>query len=322
MYGGLIGKFHELTMPRAPKSDLRGLFEEDFLPDELTALNTEFANWETADGKGTHQLWSLLGKVYQLGERIEGNGTAKWDLIRRVAEDQFVKDNPHWNPETKTSHELLLVLLLSIKEETKAKKSQWFSAIRAAKKASVPTTQAGFVDYIEKVGGIDKARKSIARSPRPKPDFAELVEEMEGYFNPERPGFQAPDTFNDQRKLPGGIGIVLVKGNFAGASVTPLATICDKKIVEHAILRLLAEGRSVERSYRREFEDEWYRAGMNVRPRVLAAWRSREGSPVGKSHPLEFREFVEEQLGEDEELMSLDKKIPDLLNRLVQGHSY
>ena len=145
------------------KANLEDALDRESLTADISELATVFGEWETQDGQGTRQLWTVLGKVYELGARIDQNGSVKSDLIEQVGSDPNVANSPKWNPSSKGAHELLLVKLLSLKEETKAKKSQWLSAIRAAQKEQTRPTQSEFVKFLESVGGIDGARRRHAK---------------------------------------------------------------------------------------------------------------------------------------------------------------
>lgn len=103
------------------RANIEDPFGRDLLIADIVSLTKTFAKWENQDGQGTRRLWSVLGTVYELGARIEQNGAAKLDLIDQVSSDPNVGASPKWDPSKKGAHELLLVKLLSLKEETNTK---------------------------------------------------------------------------------------------------------------------------------------------------------------------------------------------------------
>lgn len=309
-------------MPKQPKTTVLDFAEDEFLDAGIEAIKSEFANWQTTDGQGTRQLWSMLGRVYELGGRVENNGTIKHDLIAKVEQDPNVKGNPRWDSSKKTAHELLLVLFLSLKEDTKAKKSQWFSAIRAAETAKIEAKADKFLAFMEDMGGIDGARKSIARPAKPKQTFEELVAAVSEWAETDNPSFISPTLIGEGVSLPSGIGLVLVKGGIVGGEVTPIATITNSKIVEEAMRRFLVEYDAAEIRQQRDLEAGFQEAAKVPGKKLKLAYKKRKKSPVGKSHPLEFEEYVEEMIDTDIELEQLARKIPNLKERIINGSNY
>lgn len=285
--------------------------DQPFLEDGIADLSSAFANWETAAGEGTRQLWSMLGRVYELGARVERSGAAKLDLIKRVNADPNVQDSPKWNPSKKTAHELLLVTLLSIKEETKAKKSQWFSAIRAAEKAQTRPTQSDFVVFLENAGGVDGARKLYAKPRNPKPTYDELVQRALGLVDPSTDPtdkITIPKFFGDTPELPGGIGLVVVDGERAGDKAVRIATIADQKLIARCI-EFLLKG---EKAYYADLDRERAEASKaaivemkKVKKRLRVQYRKDRKSYRGRYQYPTFSEYVDEKFEEDEFLSRL-----------------
>ena len=294
--------------------------DNDFLEIELKALNSDFSTWESADGVGTRHLWSMLGKVYELGAKVDDNGLARRSLLERVNADPNVRDNHRWDATKKTAHELLLVVLLSIKEETKAKKSQWFSAIRAASKAKTPATKAGFVTFVEDVGGLDKARKSIAKVAEQRPTFDDLLDTIVSGLasGDESQAFRAPEPLRDEAIAAGGVGLVLVKRNEDGNLVVPLATLTNRKVLEVAFLEIMAMWKLAQADQERDLQLDEEKIVKFQRGKLRELYRARLKQPVSKSYPLIFQEFVEERIEEDEDLIEIDKKIHHLADRICK----
>lgn len=276
-------------------------FADHPIDEELAQLNADFTNWEKT---GKRQPWTILGKIYELGTDIDRNPAAKNRLIARVKEELSVKASPNWRVEKKTSHELLLVSLFGLKPETKATKSQWHSAIRAAKKDKVEAKQDEFVSFLERVKGIENARRSVAKATEPKLSLEQLVEglgiDWDSQFD--RIEFRSPTTFGDS-KFPSGVGLVLVKGDDAGKTVQAFGTITDTKLVEAALLRFIKDGEAVQCENERLLQREAKKIIPKLRKRIREAYKVHRAMPsVLKSHKLQFSEFVEEYVSEHEDV--------------------
>ncbi|MCW2392270.1 hypothetical protein [Sphingobium sp. B11D3A] len=297
-------------------------FEDiDALRKETDELEADFADWQSSDVQGTHQLWRVLGRIYELGHRLEENQTAKSNLVAKVATDSNVRNNPRWDPSTKASHELLLVKLLSLQENTKAKKSQWLSAIRAAKKSNIPYSQGDFVKFLEQIGGVDKARQSALKIPKTKPTFETLAKECLLALDAQAPEFTVPNPLMDETFL-NGVAVVLVSGTSTKDGMRPVAAITTKAVVERAISAFLRSLQVAEREQWAEIQQGWRAIALNQRRRLRKLYVEWKKTPAGKKYRLEFEEFVEEKMIEDSELEELAPEIPDLEKRIIDGSRY
>ena len=232
--------------------------------------------------------------------------------------DPNVQESPNWIAEKKASHELLLVKLLSLKPETKATKSQWFSAIRAAKKAETRTTQADFIAYLENVGGIDNARRSIAQTKKRPPTLEELAGEFA--YETDAPKFQAPDIYSETKELPFGFGLVLVRGDKAGGPVVPIDTVVDAKLIEKAMLKVQADEKSYRREITKELNAERAELVKKLRKDLRSRYRKYMKSSKSKKHPAEFGEFVYEQQENHIDLINAVERHGDgILQLIVDG---
>ncbi len=287
----------------------------------LADLTSAFAHFETLEGTGTKQLWSVLGKVYELGAQIEKNDMAKIELAKRVSEDPNVQDSPKWNPEKKTAHELLLVSLLSLKNDNRAKRSQWLSAIKAARTAGTPANHDDFVAFVQEAGGVDAARKRIAK-PRKEPKPDELIKFANGFFDEERSSFNAPESYSPVDEFANELGIVLVKATGNGREVVPLATISNEKLVKRVVQCLIKTAGELDRETRKSVSNDSRAGAMAWRKTLLQEHAAYSKSRSGKSHPLEFAEFAEQQIADNHELGEYNKRTNDLLDKIVQGRRY
>jgi hypothetical protein len=307
------------------KASLEDALDRETLSADISDLATAFDDWETQDGQGTRKLWSFLGKVYELGARIEQNGSVKLDLIEQVSSDPNVANSPKWNPSKKGAHELLLVKFLSLKEETKATKSQWFNAIRAATKSKVATQQTSFIEFLEAVGGVEGARKLHGSHRKPKLSYDELVQLALNFVDPETdPAYKItiPRVLHETPELPGGFGLVLVYGEWAGAKATRLKTIVDQKLIARCIEFLLKAEDAAEIRYMREGEKEFQERAMEIRKSIKVRYAQYKKGPYWKNAKLDFSEFVEKIIDEDEYISEQNNQIPELSLRIEMGRYY
>lgn len=307
------------------KANLEDALDRDSLTADISDLATAFGEWETQDGQGTRQLWSVLAIVYELGARIDLNGSVKLDLIEQVSIDPNVANSPKWNPSSKGAHELLLVKLLSLKEETKAKKSQWFSAIRAATKSKVEPHQSSFVQFLEAVGGIDGARKLHAKPRNPKPTYGELVQRALEFVDPDTDPtdkITIPLFLGSAPDLPGEIGLVIVHGERAGAKALRIATIADEKLIARCIEFLIKGEKAYDADRDRERAKESRAAisQMNkAKKKLRAQYPKDKGASFEPRRYPTFAEYVDEKFEEEEFLRCLKSENPDEYETFLQN---
>lgn len=296
------------------KTTINDFQDQDTLLKGVSALTEMFANWEAHDGQGTRQLWSMLGKVYELGDQIDRNALVKTALIEQVSNDANVQASNKWRPDKKGAHELLLVRLLSLKQETKAKKSQWLSAIRAAAKAKTPPSESEFVSFLAAAGGIDGARKRQMKVPKPKLTYEELVQRAldwvpEGADPTDK--ITIPKFFEQTLDLPGEVGLVLVHGEKAGAKAIRLATIADEKLIARCIEFLIKseEALAAEIESRYAADTRSILAQMNeAKKRLRTQYAKDKKAYRGPYHYPTFSEYVDEKFDEDERLSQLKSR--------------
>lgn len=287
----------------------------------VAGLTTAFANWEVHEGKGVRELWSVLGTVYELGARIDQNGLAKSDLVELVCNDPNVQASNKWDPAKKGAHELLLVRLLSLKEETKAKKSQWFSAIRAAKNSRVAPLQSAFVEFLESVGGVDQARKLHAKTAKPKLSFVELLEWARGELDSNVRAVWTPDFFGATPEFPGEVGLILVTGEQAGKKAYPITSIADPAVISRVITWLIKTKRASEARNEKEIEKDYQDRAMAIRKTLRKQYADYKKSRNWKADKPEFIEFVGRVIV-DGLLSEQCEQIPDLALRIEFGDAY
>lgn len=298
------------------RANIEDALGRDSLMAGITSLTTAFAEWEIQDGQGTRRLWSVLGTVYELGSRIEQNRAAKLDLIDQVSRDPDVEASPKWDPSKKGAHELLLVKLLSLREDTKAKKSQWYSAICAAKKDNVEPQQSSFVEFLESVGGIDKARKLNARPAKSKPSFEELAQWAQEEVDPDINLIQTPRFHGQCPELPGEIGLVLVSGKKAGGKARPITTIADPALVSRAIEWLIKAQQAMQAAMERSAlaDDKDAMARMVTAKREIRA-QFRKDKKLGRKTVGTFREYVWQKFSEVEQWSQIKDRYPHIYDK-------
>ncbi|WP_321326793.1 hypothetical protein [uncultured Parasphingorhabdus sp.] len=272
-----------------PKPNARDFFGQSTLDEGLSSLQTHFADWETADDRGKHSLWKLLGKAYALGSEIAENDLIRSALISKVSDDPDVAASNRWNAETKHPFDLLLVLLLGLTEETKATKSQWLRTLKTAQTQSIDPTPESFLAWIEKLGGVDAALK-LGRKPRPpKLKLSEMVTAIPEPDNFENLAFDMPLKLSDD-DLPEGYGLVIVKKTNDGDQLLPLGTIVNERQVSEAVRTFVAElARQQRENERLACQEEEDREKL-MRKKAKSAYYAIEKS---KRWTTEFEEFFE-----------------------------
>lgn len=209
----------------------------DLFAPTLQRLNSAFLEWQSADTRGNHYLWRLLGLVHELAAQIETNNLAFRQLIEEVSNMPEVRASNTWEAKSKKANELLLVLLLGLKNETKARKSQWLSALKAANKCEIEPSQEAFFDWIAAHGGVEGARK-LNSTPRPKRSLRNLASQFSEEMFQDQGAIELPESVQDGA-LPEGFGLVLVKQWKGNKKAIPIATFTNQNEVLNAVTRYL-----------------------------------------------------------------------------------
>lgn len=231
---------------RPPKPNIEDFAKAVPFEQGLSSLLSDFENWEQADGRGKMSLWALLGKTYEFANQIEKNNLTRVDLLAEVSKVPGVAGSNRWRPQTKHAFDLLLVLLLGLKEDTKATKSQWLRTLKAAQAENVASTQEAFSDWIENIGGVAAALK-LGKKPRlPKKNISEMAKDLPDPDNLEDKTIEMPLKMSDD-DLPDGFGLVIVKKANDTGGVVPIGTIVNERQVSDAIRTFLADQKRQER---------------------------------------------------------------------------
>jgi hypothetical protein len=259
----------------------------DVFDNDIKTLTSEYQGWTKTDKRGYQQLWSMLGRVYELGAKAEGNMEAHQSLVALVEKEPSVKKNVKWKAERKKPRELLVTLLLGLKEETKATKSQWLGALRAADKAKVEANQSSFSAWMKDIGGIQAARKTLGKDKAPS-DLSSLIPELDSFVDPDHDTWLIPPPFGGNGEvLPEGVGLVIVRDTGNGLKALPVATLTNEKLLISAIKKLLAEGKKQQRGFQRDA-----RAEMRERDReAKKVWKSLVKE---SAYEESFEQFLED----------------------------
>lgn len=237
------------------KVSLTDIVDADFLDKGFAALSSEFEAFQHADQRGKRQLWSMLGCVYELGTRTDANSAAKAHLIAMVNESPNCAQSNRWRAENKTSSELLITLLLGRDEKTKATRSHWLSAIKAAKQAGVEARQAEYAAWVELVGGMDAARQlaSAGRKASPRHSLDELLAELVGGDAP-YPEIDIPSQLSGEA-LPLGIGLVIVKQGKLGEKATPIAVVSARNLIERTARQAIRDRSEIQKANQKIWQE-------------------------------------------------------------------
>lgn len=275
------------------KQNLDHFFETVSLDEDITDLRTKFVEWETADGRGKSSVWTLLGKAYELVSTIAKDDRARCVLIAKVSEDSNVQKSNQWDPARKHPFDLLLVLLLGLKNETKATKSQWLRTLNAAEKGKVAATQNDFVGWIKNTGGIDGVLKPSQRPAQERKTISQLAEGLEPEFDFNGKAITIPkSSMNFQNdELPEGFALVLVRESDEDGKIWPLATITDEKQIAAAIKSVFVKHKQVERENSRQLRQTEALIIKRVRQAAKKPYNMHKKSVPT---PNTFDEFLEE----------------------------
>jgi hypothetical protein len=224
---------------RPPINNIPDALTSGFFEPAIAELEAAFDLWKTNSARTRQSLWDLLGNIYELSAKLMGNENARSGLIGLVSRREDVKSSTNWrSPGTKHPRELLLVLLLGLSEDSKATKSQWLSALKAAEAAGIEKSKSDFVDWISSVGGIEGARSSIAK-PRPTASLQELAAQVDEFVSEESRIVYLPAALNED-PLPSRFGLVLVREAGSENTAFQVATINDERLVLAALKAFLS----------------------------------------------------------------------------------
>lgn len=278
---------------RPPKANIADHFSNFSLDKGISALETDFKNWEIDDGRGRKSLWNLLGKVYELGSEIAGNDLTRAELIAIVSKDSNVEGNNRWQAEKKHPFDLLLVMLIGLKEETKATKSQWLRTLKVAGAEKVTPKQDEFVTWITRIGGIE-ATLRLGRKPSPKKlTLNKLAKEIRQHDNPAIGSIKLPEPLSEQSP-PEGLSLVITRTNSKG-EIRPLGTIVNDRQIADAIRTFLADVKRIEKKNERQLRDEVTKAIKAERKLVRAKFNAdKKVGKIGRRHKPTFAEYYEE----------------------------
>ena len=312
---------------RPPKKrDLDHFLYPVALDDDLTDLRAKFKEWETADGRGKISVWTVLGKAYELGSAIASDDQARNVLVTKVSEDPNVQKSNKWDASRKHPFDLLLVLLLGLREETKATKSQWLRTLEAAKKTKLSPSQDAFVVWIKKSGGIAGVLKTGKKHARAQQTIAQLAEQL-------------PDQYDDYNGMPSltakatlkcqddafleGFALILVREADAKGKVFPVATVVNEAPIRLAMKRAIAKIRKEEKEAHRDMleyfqklspSDQLVLKRLNATARKEFKSRGKPSAARGTNQP--FYEFFDEHLSENREMVpdSFKRRYPEKFN--------
>jgi hypothetical protein len=281
---------------RPPVNNVYDAAETGSLVPAIDDLQSEFKAWQLADARTNKSLWELLGGIYELSPKIEANQNAHLELISLVNEIDGVRKSNRWRADMKPPSELLLVLLLGFTDETKSTRSQWRSALKAADGVKIKTTKRAFVEWISKLGGIEVARRTIAK-PRRNAMIKDLAGKVDKFVVGEDRVVQLPFKLSDD-PLPERFGLVLVREATSENTAFQVATITNEQMVRKALRDFVKNTEEAERQSLTELKR--IQSSRRILVRKLYQKAIAKGRFKG-----EFEEFLSEW--EDENLSTAEE---------------
>ena len=220
-------------------------WESAYLPPIIDELKSDLAAWQTADLRTKESLWHLLGGIYEHSAKIERDKHALMALIAMVNQIDGVRESNRWHAHTKAPQELLIVLLLGFGEDNKSTRSQWRSALNAAKKTKIKKDRPTFVNWISEIGGVEGARQSVAK-PRKAISIEQLAAGVEPFVDAEVFPIKLPNNLTED-PLPERFGLILVREAGSEKTAFPIATITNEPLVRAALRTFIAEQERIEK---------------------------------------------------------------------------
>lgn len=312
---------------RPPKKrNLDHFLEPVSLDEDITDLRAKFKDWKTAEDRGNTSAWTLLGKAYELGSAIANDDQARNVLVSKVSEDPDVQKSNKWDASRKTPFDLLLVLLLGLKEETKATKSQWLRTLEAAKKTKLSPSQKAFAVWIKKSGGIVGVLKTGKKHARAQPTMAQLADQLPGQYDDYNgiPSLTAKATLKCQDDaFLQGFALILVREADVKGEVFPVATVVNEAQIRLAMKSAITKIRKEEREAHRDMLEYFQKLSpsdrlvlkrLNAIARKEFKARGKPSAARGTNQP--FYEFFDEYLSENREMVpdSYKRRYPEKFN--------
>ena len=308
------------------KSDLDHFFNPVALDGDITDLRAKFKKWKNTDHRGKASVWTVLGKAYELGSAIANDNQARIVLVTKVSEDPDVKKSNKWDASRKHPFDLLLVLLLGLKEETKATKSQWLRTLEAAKKTKLSPSQEAFAVWIKKSGGIAGVLKTGKKHARVQQTIAQLAEQLPGQYDDYNglPSMTAKATLkcHDDDFLEG-FALVLVREADEQGKVFPVATVVNEAQIRLAMKSAIAHIAKEEKENSRVIMQELREIGQadklvikKLRAAALKEFKGRGKPSAVRGTNQPFREMFDEYLSEHNEMVpdSYKRRYPEKFN--------
>lgn len=278
---------------RPPLCNIPDALTSDFLEPALVDLEASFGLYRARDSESKRSLWELLGGIYELAEKVLGNENARAELVGLVKRIEEVKESTRWGrPETKHPRELLVVQLLGLNERTKATKSNWLKALKAAEECNIEKTKIAFVDWISEIGGIEGARKLYAKPRAPKPPTQ--IEDILASINlNDDEQMELPMSFWGKEREDG-LSLMLVK-HCSGDVVVPIFSFAGEKQIIAIWDAHEKHGRKIERELGAELESNRKKFDRERLSKIKAEFK--KAIKQGRTR-LTFDEFRDEFEGE------------------------
>ncbi|MFD1612082.1 hypothetical protein ACFSCW_09745 [Sphingomonas tabacisoli] len=230
----------------------------------LASIKGQFDDYGQAFGQSQSKLWNLLGSLYESLPRFETIKAAKAELINEVCALPSVQANKRWFPRQKEPDDLLVTLLLGLGKKQKVTKSQWLKALRAAAAQHVKRTRVDFIAWLEQVGGVAGAGRSLppdeARAKEEKRQLEARMTELKSHFKQQEDDPLIDFDIGDEAD-PGDLVLILAHVEFEkGQSMRRLsratAYLSDPKLVVRVAEALKRSEEQEKRSTKRKMQQQ------------------------------------------------------------------
>ena len=130
----------------------------DYIKRLTIQLYETYDDWEPLQTRADERVYDLLGRIYEEAATIDADRDKRFALVVTVRKHREIKESKKWSANSKSSAELLVTLLLGLKEK-RSRKHNWLGVLAYAEEQEVPSNAEAFKAWISssRVGGIEGA---------------------------------------------------------------------------------------------------------------------------------------------------------------------
>ncbi|WP_395622177.1 hypothetical protein [Sphingomonas daechungensis] len=241
----------------------------EYIKKLATQLRKTYDEWEPLQTSADERAYDLLGRIYEEGAKIDADDERLQALMQRVALHPDVKGSKKWSAESKTSAELLVTLLLGLKEK-RSRKHNWLCVLACAAEQQVAPTAAAFNEWIRSsdVGGIEGAIE-LYKGGRGETREARQDKAILDFEAPGGVSFEVPLPLSDEDELPYGYFLLLGRHADKQRGAEAITLLTDKRLIASACTTAMKEERKVIKQIAQAYQEEMGSADTDKHPANL-----------------------------------------------------